>query len=93
MSRTVDVDVSETMVEALALAHEDGELVRQPGGFWTPPDEPMRGKRLGPEGGRERYAKTTTVDALRRRDLLTGSNWNDPAKLTIDGRRVLEANQ
>lgn len=84
------MNLSDAMIEALELAAEQGELERRSGGFWTPPGEPMRGLSAGPVNGSDRYAKTVTVRALRRRELLDGSGHREPAGLTDAGREVLE---
>lgn len=55
------------MRKALALAREQGELQRQPGGYWTVPGEPMHDGKRGPRAGRERHVGTQTVRALVRR--------------------------
>ena len=74
--------LSKPMERALALAEEKGSLVRRPGGYWTPPGEPMEGLALNmrPIRGMDRYVPSHTVNALRDRGLLTGSKWNEPAE-------------
>lgn len=86
---------SETMAAAMELAKEHGELHRQPGGYWTPPDEPMRRGKMGARGGPDRSAGTRTVQALKRRGLVEidpdddGSWWK--ARLTEDGQEWTDA--
>ena len=70
--------LSPTMETALVLASEQGSLIRQDGGFWTPPGEPMG--LMGPVT-RGRWVRTQTIHALRDRGLLSGKGWNEPARL------------
>jgi integrase len=62
--------LSTAMRRGLALAMEQGELERQPGGYWTVPGEAMRGLSAGPLAGSSRYVPVATVRALHRRGLL-----------------------
>ena len=61
-------DLSASMRHGLALAKEKGALVRIDGGYWCPPNEPLVHGR--PRTGR--HVGTQTVNALRKRGLLTG---------------------
>lgn len=83
------MNLSDTMVQGLVLAAEQGRLVRQPGGFWTPPDEPMKGGKRGPQE-RGRHVGKGTVKALMRRDCVD-CDTVPPSEvwLTEEGREAL----
>lgn len=70
--------LSPTMEAALCLASEQGVLVRRPGGYWTPPGEPLDDEGT-PVGWPDRSVGTRTIYALRDRGRLSGKAWNDPA--------------
>ena len=61
--------LSDAMELGMELAQEHGQLHRRPGGYWTPPAEPMRPGKRGPWED-QRHVGTQTVDALVRRGLL-----------------------
>lgn len=53
------------MAETLELAHDAGQLVRYPGGYWAEPHA-----RRDRAGRPERYADAQSVKALVRRGVL-----------------------